>query len=151
MKRIRSIIQRFKASQSGASAIEFAMIASFLSIVLLNIVDIAIFMYNKMGITSAVRAGAQYVLVARSNATTALIQGVIQDATNLSPLSVTVDSNLCGCSDGTTFVCETKTCGTGGTSKHVYYYTSLGATYTHAWIFWPGTSNINVSTQIRTD
>jgi len=147
--RLRKAGGAFRRNERGASAVEFAIIASFLSIVLLNIVDIAIFMFNKMEITGAVRAGAQYALVDTENATTALIQGVVEDATGLTPLTITVDDTLCGCSDGTTFACGSETC-TSGTTGRIHTYISIGASYTHTWIFYPGTIDITASAQIRT-
>ena len=116
---VANLIRKFRRSESGASAVEFALIATFLSIILLNIVDIAIFMFKKMEITGAVRAGAQYALVAKENATIALIEGVVQDATDITPLPVTVDDALCGCSDGSEFVCGAGTCGAGTTGRMI--------------------------------
>lgn len=146
----RPLFTRFRTCETGASAVEFAIIASFMSIVLLNIVDIAIFMFNKMEITGAVRAGAQYALVNTDTATAALIQGVVTDSTTLTPLTVTVDDDLCGCSDGTTFACGTGTCAAGTTGR-THAYTAIDASYTHTWIFYPGTIDITASAQIRTN
>ncbi|MBF0246678.1 MAG: pilus assembly protein [Alphaproteobacteria bacterium] len=146
---LRRLTARFRTSESGASAIEFAMISTFLSIILLNIVDIAIYMFHKMEITGAVRAGAQYALVDSENATEALVQGVVEDAVDLVGVVVTVDANLCGCSDGATFACGTDTCG-GGTTGRTQTYTAISAVYTHTWIFYPGTIDITADATIRT-
>jgi Flp pilus assembly protein TadG len=141
--------KRFCNDDRGASAIEFAMIGAFLSIVLLNIVDIGLFYYRKMEITSAVRAGAQYALV-NEDATDATVTTVVENATNLSGINVVVDTALCGCSDGTTFTCGSETCDSGTTTGRIQYYTSIDADYTHTWIFYPGTISITAAITIRT-
>lgn len=144
------LFKRFARNDRGASAIEFAMIAAFMSIILLNVVDIAIFVYRKMEITGAVRAGAQYALVDAENATSALITSVVQDSTTLSGVSVTVDMNLCGCSDGSSFACDSGTTCGAGTSGRTHQYTDISADFTHTWIFLPGTTTISSQATIRT-
>jgi len=126
------------------------MSSAFLSIVLLNVVDIAIFMLHKMEITGAVRAGAQYALVDAANATAPLITAVVQDSTNLSGVNVVVDIDLCGCSDGTTFACSSGTSCGSGTTGRTSTYTKIDADYTHTWIFYPGTISITGNATIRT-
>jgi len=153
-RRILSVLGRksrnFYDSYNGAAAIEFAMISAFLSILLLNIIDIGIFMFRKMEITGAVRAGAQYALVAQSAATGALITGVVQDSTNLTGVTVTVDDSQCGCSTGgALFTCSTGSCGVGTTGRK-HYYTQIDASYTHTWVFYPGTIAITASSTFRT-
>lgn len=146
MQRIRF----FRRDNCGASAIEFAMIASVLSIILLNVVDIAVYMQRKMEIVGAVRAGAQYALVDSQNATLPLITSVVQDATTLSGVNVTVDLDLCGCSDGAMFSCSSGTaCGSGTTGRR-HAYAEINASYIHTWIFFPGTVEITSQATIRT-
>jgi len=148
---LKTKLLALKRCESGVSAIEFAMIASFLSLILLNIVDIAIFMFHKMEITGAVHAGAQYALVDKDNATTALITGVVQDSTNLTGVTVTVDATQCGCSDGSAlFTCGTSTC-SGATTGRTHSYTQIDASYTHDWVFYPGTIAITADSVIRTE
>lgn len=147
---LRRLAGRFRRDDSGVSAIEFAVIAAILTVILLNIVDIAMFMYRKMELTGAVRAGAQYALVDPSNATAALIMGVVQDSTTLDGVSVTVDTSLCGCSDGTSFVCDSgTTCGVGTTGR-THQYTDINASFTHTWIFFAGSTDITADATIRT-
>lgn len=141
----------FKRNDSGASAVEFALISTVLAIIVLNIVDIGIFMFRKMEITGAVRAGAQYALVAKDAATDALIEGVVEDSTDLDGVIPVVDSTQCGCSTGgTLFTCTSGSCGSGTTGRK-HYYTQIDATYTHTWIFYAGTIDITASSTIRTE
>jgi len=142
--------KRFSRCDRGASAVELAIIASFLVILLLNVFDIGLYMFHKMEVTSSARAGAQYALVDMTNATPALITSVVQNATNLTGLNVTVTDDSCGCSDGgNLFTCGTSTCG-GGTTGRIQHYTQINADYTHTWIFYPGTISIIASNTIRT-
>ena len=160
----------FKRCDSGASAVEFALISTVLAIILLNVIDIGIFMFRKMEITGAgspevnlvynidgemiglnvaVRAGAQYALVDDA-ATSTLIEAVVQNSTDLTNVTVTVDSTQCGCSDGSAlFTCTGGSCG-GSTTGRKHYYTQIDATYTHTWIFYAGTIDITASSTIRT-
>lgn len=147
---LHALIARFRHSEGGASAIEFAMISSVLSIILLNVVDIAVYMQRKMEVIGAVRAGAQYALVDSQNATLALITSVVQDATTLSGVGVTVDLDLCGCSDGAMFACSSGTaCGSGTTGRR-HTYAEINANYTHTWFFYPGTILITSQATVRT-
>ncbi|MBL4691755.1 MAG: pilus assembly protein [Magnetovibrio sp.] len=147
---IRQNIQNLARCERGTSAIEFAVIASFLMIVLLNIFDIGLYMFHKMEVTSSARAGAQYALVDMTNATPALITNVVENATNLTGLDVTVVNTMCGCSDGgTLFTCGTSTCGEGTTGR-IHSYTQISADYTHVWLFYPGTTTITANNTIRT-
>lgn len=149
-RRLIHTAKAFRRNERGASAIEFAMVATFMSIVLLNIVDIAIFTFHKMEITGAVRAGAQYALVDTETVTDALVRGVVEDSSSLDSLVVTIDSNLCGCSDGASFACDSGTSCGSGTSGRVHGYTKIDASYTHTWIFYPGTTSITAQSTIRT-
>jgi len=144
-------IRAFTRNDTGASAIEFAMISTFLAILLLNVIDIGIFMFRKMEITGAVRAGAQYALVAKDAATGTLITGVVQDSTDLEDVTVTVDDTQCGCSSGgTLFTCTSGSCGSGTTGRK-HYYTQIDASYTHTWIFYAGDIEVTASSTIRTE
>lgn len=138
--------RRCARCERGASAIEFAMIGSFLVIVLLNVVDIGLFYYHKMEVTSAVRAGAQYALVSDSP-TDQTITTVVTNATNLSDLNVTVNSDLCYCWDGGAAVAIDCS---DDCSDSKQYYTDIAADYTHTWIFYPGTTSITANLTIRT-
>ncbi|MBL4748594.1 MAG: pilus assembly protein [Magnetovibrio sp.] len=147
---ISHFLNVFRRNERGSSAIELAMISSILAIILLNIVDIAIFMFHKMDITSAVRAGTQYALVDTQNSTPALITAVVQDSSNLLNVNVTVNDTMCGCSDGgTLFSCGTNTCA-GETTGRTQHYTQISADYTHTWLFYPGTISITANSTIRT-
>lgn len=145
----------FKRNERGASAIEFAMIATFFMLMMVMVVDYALIMYRKMELTAAVRAGTQYALVNTSSATDAVIQAAVTGSTTLSGVTVTVDSNLCGCSDGSTFACDAvgATCDTPATTGRIHRYTDITASYTYTWLFPEynsGTKVIYAHSSIRT-
>lgn len=151
MGHISHLLKTFQRDERGASAIEFAMIASFLSIILLNAVDISNYMYRQMQITGAVRAGAQYALVNPSNLTDALVSAVVTNAGTLTGLVVTTDlTDNCGCSDGTKFLCSSVTTCSGATTGRVQRYATINASYTHTWIFYPGDATITATATVRT-
>lgn len=137
---------RFRKDDSGASAVEFAMISSVLILVVLNVVDLGNYMFRKMELTSSVRAGAQYALV-HDAPTSSAITTVVSNAANLQNVTITVDDTICGCSDGSTFTCGSSTC----TSSNMRYYTQIQASYTHDWIFLPGQKSMQTAMNIRTE
>jgi len=152
---LRHHIQAFGRDERGASAIEFAMLSSVLLLLLVLVTDYALIMYRKLELTSATRTGAQYALVNTTTASDALIQAAVTGATTLTGVTVTVDRDLCGCSDGTSFACSTvgASCPTATTTGRMHYYTSATASYTYNWLFPAyntGTKVITASSTIRT-
>lgn len=82
----------------GQSAVEFAMIASIVLIVLLAVADFGRMFYVSIALNNAARAGAQYgsqslITAADSSGMAAAVDN---DATNISNLS-TPSTSLCGC------------------------------------------------------
>jgi Flp pilus assembly pilin Flp len=59
---LRSTTRSFARSQTGASAVEFALIAPFLLVVLLGIAEVGWMTYQRTDMHGAVRSGAQYVM-----------------------------------------------------------------------------------------
>ena len=59
MKNLRTHLARFRRDPSGLAAIEFAMIAGFLSIAVLNVTDVSIFLYDKLQVNNATQMGVQ--------------------------------------------------------------------------------------------
>ena len=150
MQRLAQHFKAFQRNERGASAIEFAVISAFLSIILLNVVDIAQYMHRKMQVTGAVRTGAQYALVNTKNLTNALIVSVVTNASDLPGILVSTDLDNCGCSDGTKFLCSSNTVCAGTTTGRIQRYAGVTATYTHTWIFYPGTTDITSTATVRT-
>lgn len=134
----------FASSQDGVAAVEFALIAPVLFIMLLGILDYAMAIFNKMELEAAVRAGAQYALVKDSSS--ADITTVVTNSTNLTVANINVTTaEFCECSDGSPVACD----GICAVS-YVRSYTTVTANYIHTWIFLPGTQTLTKSVTLRT-
>lgn len=58
-KTIRTALTRLRRDAGGLAAIEFALIASFLCMAVLNVVDISVFLYDRLQVNNATQMGAQ--------------------------------------------------------------------------------------------
>src|SRR3954465_841174 len=54
-----TILARFRRDAKGLAAIEFGMIAGFLSLAALNVADVSIFLYDKLQVSNATQMGVQ--------------------------------------------------------------------------------------------
>lgn len=137
-------IKTLPRDDTAVSAVEFALIAPVLMILMLGMFDYAVLIFHKMELVGAVRSGAQYALI-DSSATAAIKQTVI-NSTNLptNTLNVTV-TNFCECPDGSGTACG-GTCATGS----VHYYTRVSGSYDYTPIFLPGPITLSDTTTIRT-
>ncbi len=104
-------------SARGSSVIEFALIAPVLLLMVVGAIDFGTFIYQKMQMQSAARAGAQYAI--QSDATvsdTAGITFAAQFASELDFTGVTVTpTQFCACSDGTESAVDAATGSCNGT------------------------------------
>jgi Flp pilus assembly protein TadG len=57
--RLRRVIGRLRDDTSGTAALEFALVAMFLIVGLLNAVDVGYYTYQRMTVENAAQAGAQ--------------------------------------------------------------------------------------------
>src|SRR5438105_14897007 len=91
----------------GVSSIEFALVGTFLTFLLLGTLDFGMVFFQEMQIANAAQAGADYAMGRAYDSTK--ITSAAQGATNLSGVSVNPSTILCGCpgSSGIT----TATCG----------------------------------------
>lgn len=92
--RLRRKLRDLRRDSRGVAAIEFALIASTLSLGVLNVVDIGVFAYKKMQVENAAQAGAQA-------AWKACDMSHIPATTNCSGLSGAVSTGVQGTSLGT--------------------------------------------------
>ncbi len=61
--KIYQVFSKFRKNESGAIAVETALIMTLLLTIALGVLDYGLLMARKMEVTNAVRAGAQYALV----------------------------------------------------------------------------------------
>jgi Flp pilus assembly protein TadG len=139
-------LSRLLAATGGASAIEFALVATFLVLPLtVGIYDFGTALYRWMEVGNAARAGASYINVngySKNYNTSTLscsahnFTCAMQAATNLGAnVAVSVGASYCGCQNGTTYAaqgnlppCNTCASGTPVTLAKVtatYTYTPL--------------------------
>jgi Flp pilus assembly protein TadG len=108
-RRLGGWLARVFTSRSGATAVEFALIAPALLLIMGAIVDFGVTMNNYVELTDAVRVGArQFVLsgasaTPKSSATTAIDNA----APNLTAGSITVTYSVNGASCTTDTACAT--------------------------------------------
>ena len=118
------------SARSGTSAVEFALIAPFLALLLVGMVDFSMWIWSEIQVGAAARAGAANAVVNGFN-TTKIISAVT-GATNLSGVTATpAPSEFYGCpsTSGISTVTRGITCPMGGTAG-TYVQISAQANYT---------------------
>jgi Flp pilus assembly protein TadG len=58
-KTLRALLARFHRDAEGLAAIEFGLIAGFLTLAVLNVTDVSVFLYDKLQVNDATQMGAQ--------------------------------------------------------------------------------------------
>jgi len=118
------------AGSRGVAAIEFAIIAPILVLLMVCTVDLGQGIYRKMQVQNAAQAGAQYAAV--HGFTASSISAAVTNATTFSGISASPSpTQFCGCPSvtGVTSASCNSTC-TGGISSGTYVTASAQATYT---------------------
>jgi Flp pilus assembly protein TadG len=146
-----SVLGRLRAS-SGTAAIEFAITAPMLLILLVGFVEIGFAAYQSMQVQDAVEAGAVYATQNGWNASG--IATAVTSATGASGLTATpAPTQFCGCPSATgitTIIC-TGTCSDGTAPGQ---YVQVNATLARISIF-PGSglglpANLTATSTVRT-
>lgn len=122
-------LRAFRHDVSGVAAIEFALIATMLPLLLICTLDLGLGFFRKMQVQYAAQAGAQYAMLHGFNPNS--ISNAVLSAANSAPVSVTpAPSSFCGCATATaisTISCSSK-CGTSAAATYVSV--SAQSTYT---------------------
>jgi Flp pilus assembly protein TadG len=96
---------------TGNIAVEFALIAPVAMLMLVGIAEYGTAVYDRLQLSSALRAGIQYATVA--GVSTDAVEQVVTDALTSDPAAVTVTAQkVCECPDGTETACD-QTCSDG--------------------------------------
>lgn len=92
----------FRKARRGAVTVELALLAPVLAFMLVGAIDFGNYIYQKMQLQNASRAGAQFAVQSSSDPfDSAAIDAVVRAASALDAgTSVTVGA-FCGCDDGT--------------------------------------------------
>jgi Flp pilus assembly protein TadG len=125
---------------AGNSAIEFALLASPIILMMVGVADYGTATWRKMQLQHAAQAGAEYAIKSGFDATA--ISNAVTNATSYSDVSATpAPAQSCGCASGTTITAATcgSTCA-GGAVAGSYVTVSAQATYTTL-IPYPGIAN----------
>ena len=151
------IIQRWAASFRGCSrgsvAIELALLAPIMAAILLGSIDIGSYIYEKMQLQSAARAGAQYAVQRGGNYsdTASITAAALASSTDLDTGATVTTVSFCACADGSETVVDASTgCGgtcTGGESPALSVRVTVKNTFTPIFPY-PGIPNPIVLTGV---
>ena len=101
---------RLIREQTGGALVEMAILAPFLILMMLGVVDVGRFMYDGILVGNSARAGAQY---GAQNLKFALdgtgMQQAAKNDANLTSLTV-LPTHMCVCADGTSSTCQPSDC-----------------------------------------
>jgi Flp pilus assembly protein TadG len=130
MRIVPRLLRRGATASDGAAAIEFAIIAPLLILMLIGTVDLGIGTYQSMQVQNAAQAGAEYAMARGFNASA--ISSAVTNATGLQGIAVSpTPSQFCGCPSETgitTAVCSS-VCPSGAMAG-TYITVSAQLTYT---------------------
>lgn len=113
----------------GVAAIEFALIASILSMVLICMVDLGLGIIRNMQVQNAAQAGAQYAMLHGFDQNA--ISGAVLSASDSSAISASpLPSQFCGCSSANSITQVTCGSSCSGGSAGTYVTVSAQSTYT---------------------
>lgn len=116
----------------GVAALEFALSAPLLLVMLAAIADLGLAMRSKMLLASGVANAAHYAVLTQGAATSATLQAIVQDASTLGSVSTTVSAASCFCPSGSPVTLLTATCGnTCSNGATAGTYQTITATYAY--------------------
>ena len=103
--------RRLASSQEGGALIEMAIIAPFLALLLVGLVEYGRYAYLSILVGNAARTGVQYgaqnLVTANDNA--GMQNAALNDGQNVPGLSITA-THYCTCADGSASTCQPTDC-----------------------------------------
>ena len=90
--------KRFAKDRKGLAAIEFALAAPALVILLVGVTDVGMFVYNRMDTTSAIQAGAQYYMAGGTD-TSAALTAVRRSWSSMPERTELTSNKICYCAE----------------------------------------------------
>jgi Flp pilus assembly protein TadG len=108
-------LRRFTADRHGVAALELALLAPTLLLLLMGIFDFGKMTYTVMKLHAAAQAGAQYVYANPTSCTTTAVASAVTNATTLTLQTPTVNCTAYYCVTSNALVASTSgaTCGSG--------------------------------------
>lgn len=140
--RFRTFLNDLHRRESGASAVEFALILPILVALLIGTIDLGRMAWTKMELQTAARAGAAYALVnATKTFDAAKVATAVTSATDLTVTLPAQPSKSYGCPTGvdgasgiTTVANNTTPCPLNSTTPGTYVTVQASTTYTPIWM-----------------
>jgi Flp pilus assembly protein TadG len=109
--RAAAFVRKLRGDHSGASAVEFALIAPLLFVMLFGIIQFGLALNNYVELTDAVRNGGRNFAISRASASatpfTSTRTAITSSAANLTAASVTVTATVNGTACTTDGGCTT--------------------------------------------
>ena len=133
------LLKKLYGDVRGAAAVEFALISPVIAVVILGVADFGFLTLKTTQVTSATRAGVQFILTDPDDYA-ANISTVVASSTNLDADNMTVTtSEGCRCLGSDTSVdCDLDNCSGNSPPKYV----TITTTYSHDMIMgYPGVDN----------
>jgi Flp pilus assembly protein TadG len=95
--------------ESGAMAVEFALVGPILLVILLGILQFGVTLNNYLELTDGVRVGGRTLAIGRATSTplTSVTNAVRSAAANLTPGSITITASINGASCASDSACTT--------------------------------------------
>jgi Flp pilus assembly protein TadG len=128
--KIRSATAKVLTEEQGFAAVEFAMVAPLLILMLIGMIDLGVGLYRRMQVETASHAGAQYAAFGAFDAT--MVATAVTTATSYSKIAASpAPYTFCGCPSSAGVV--TATCGgtcPEGSTPGTYAKVSAQASYT---------------------
>lgn len=140
----RSLLHLLRSREEGSSLVELALVAPFLLLLLLGVVDFGRAYYLATEVAGAAHAAAEYAVQSPTD-TAGIMAAATDDAPDVPNLTVGTPTYGCECSDGTSYSAN---CSTTPTCTNNYVNrvkVTVSATYS-PWFPWPGIpSSVNLS------
>ncbi len=147
MKTIMDLLRRFVGDRAGTAAVEFGLISSLMTPILLGMVDYGFALKTKMDLGGAARSGAQYTI--NMGYDPAYLANVVSASTGIPQESISVSaSQYCECFDGSSVSGCSDTC-SDGAAPHRFVSIDLAHDMTPMFIPW--TIGINETQVVRMD
>lgn len=112
------MIRRLVCDQTGASAVEFALVAPMLIALVVGLADFGSALRERMQLTAAAHAGIQYA--ARNPDNPGGISSAVNAASSIPSARLTVSTTTaCECADGSAVACAGGACPAGSARTYV--------------------------------
>ncbi len=122
--------RRFRRDTTGVAAVEFAMIAPILLLIMVGMVDFGLVLYVRFGLNENISAAANYAILNATNVSSTGGATLASNLTNVIPTSVNVTVTINNGPTSTRTNGSTSTGGTASNADSCYCPTVSGSTIT---------------------